>query len=66
MEPSYHERGTRVINSVRVRITEAIWANGARSFEVYRVDDDTDLTEDGCFDTEPTNEQIAMLLEGQS
>jgi hypothetical protein len=66
MEPTFHERGTRVVNNVHVRITELIWLDGGRSFEVHRVDDDTDLTEDGCFDTQPTNEQIAVLLEEKS
>jgi hypothetical protein len=46
-----------------VRITELLWPDGGQSFEVHRVDTDTDLTEHECFDAMPTDEQIAILLD---
>lgn len=38
-----------------------MWTDGGRSFEVVTAGG-MDLTEDGCFDTMPTDEQIAALL----
>jgi hypothetical protein len=58
-------RGTRVVAKVEVRITELMWDDGGRSFEVHRVDTDEDLTEDECFDAPPTDEQIQNLLDQQ-
>jgi hypothetical protein len=57
------DRGTRLVADVDVRVTELVWDDGARSFEVHRVDTGDDLTEDECFDTTPTDEQIAIRLD---
>ncbi len=57
------DRGTRVVTGVDVRITELVWDNGARSFEVHRVDTGEDLTINECFVDMPTDDQIAILLE---
>jgi hypothetical protein len=56
------DRGTRTIDDIRVQLTELVWDDGARSFDVRRTDTGVDLTEDGCFDTWPTDAQIAELL----
>jgi hypothetical protein len=60
------EHGTRTIAGVEIAVRELVWndsgADTGRSFEVYRVDTGEDLTEDGCFDTLPSDEQIAELL----
>ncbi len=56
------DRGTRTVNGVQVHITELVWHDEGRSFEVHRTDTGADLTEDGCFDTWPTDDQIADLL----
>jgi hypothetical protein len=56
------EHGTRVVDGVQVSICEQVWNGGGRSFSVFLADDlDVDFTEDGCFDTQPTAEQIAEL-----
>jgi hypothetical protein len=57
------DRGTRVVAGVEVRVTDLLWTNGGHSFEVHRVDTGVDLTEDGCFDDPPTDEQIEDLLD---
>ena len=57
------DRGTRVVADVEFGITELIWDDGARSFDVYRVDTEELLTETESFDAEPTDEQIRALLE---
>ena len=54
--------GTRTVNGVEVAVRELVWNDLGRSFEVHRVDTGDDLTEDGCFDTMPTDEQIGNLL----
>jgi hypothetical protein len=59
------DHGTRVVADIQVRVTELIWHDGARSFEVHRVDTGEDLTENDCSDQTPTDEQIANLLEQQ-
>jgi hypothetical protein len=56
------EHGVRTVAGVEVRVRELVWNDLGRSFEVHRVDTGEDLTEDGCFDTLPTDEQIAALL----
>jgi hypothetical protein len=56
------DRGTRTIDGIDLHLTELVWDDGGRSFEVRRTDTDTDLTEDGCLDTWPTDEQLANLL----
>lgn len=56
------EWGIRTVDGVKVSIAELIWTDEGRSFEVHRVSDDADLTEDGCLDTMPTDEQIRALL----
>lgn len=55
------DRGTRTVDGVQVYITEVVWADEARSFEVHRTDGN-DLTEDGCFDAWPSDAQITALL----
>lgn len=52
------DRGIRVVAGVEVRVTEQVWTDGGASFEVHRLDTGDDLTEDGCFDQLPTDEQI--------
>src|SRR2546421_10759062 len=57
------DRGRRLVAGGPVRITELLWPDGGQSYEVHRVDTDTDLTEHECFDAMPTDEQIAILLD---
>ncbi|SRR6266511_4476437 len=57
------DRGTRVVAGVEVRVTEVLWTDAGHSFEVHRVDTGDDLTEAGCFDDPPTDEQIEDLLD---
>ena len=56
------EHGLRTVAGVEVSVRELVWDDLGRSFEVHRVDTGDDLTEDGCFDTLPTDEQITDLL----
>jgi hypothetical protein len=56
-------RGTRIVSGVEVAITELIWDNDGRSFEVHRTDTGEDLTEDVCFDALPSDEQVGVLLD---
>ena len=56
------DRGTHTVDGIEVHITELVWADEGRSFEVHRTDTGADLTEDGCFDTWPTDDQITDLL----
>jgi hypothetical protein len=56
------DRGTRTVDGVHITITELVWDDEGRSFEVHRTDTGADLTEDGCFDTWPTDAQITDLL----
>jgi hypothetical protein len=57
------DRGLRVVADVEVQVTELLWTDGGHSFEVHRVDTGEDVTEDGCFDDPPTDEQIKDLLD---
>lgn len=43
------DRGTRIVSGVEVTITELIWDNDGRSFEVHRTDTGEDLTADVGF-----------------
>jgi hypothetical protein len=61
--PREVDRGRRVVAGVPVRVTELVWPDEGRSFQVYLVDGDVDLTENGCFDTMPTDAQITALLD---
>ncbi|ROO52763.1 hypothetical protein EDC02_7704 [Micromonospora sp. Llam0] len=56
------DRGTRTVDGVQAQITEVVWADEGRNFEVHRTDIGDDLTENGCFDTLPTDAQITALL----
>ncbi len=56
------DHGIRVVAGVQVTVRELVWDDGGRSFEVHRVDTGDDLTEDDCFDTMPTDGQIAARL----
>jgi hypothetical protein len=56
------DRGTRTVDGVPVTITEVVWDDDGRSFEVRRADTGADLTTDGCFDAWPTDAQIVDLL----
>ena len=64
--PRTVDRGSRVVAGVAVRVTELVWPDERRSYEVHLingdVDGDVDLTEDGCFDDPPTDAQISELL----
>ena len=55
--------GMYTVNDTVVQITELVWADGGRSFEVWRVSDEADLTSNECFDEFPTDEQIAAVLD---
>jgi hypothetical protein len=57
------DHGKRIVKGVEVQINELIWADGGRSFEVFRTKDEEDLTIDGCFDELPTNKQIEALFD---
>jgi hypothetical protein len=56
------DHGHRTVEGTEVEVWELTWNGGGRSFEVIRVSDGKDLTEQGAFDTLPTDEQIADLL----
>lgn len=56
------DHGRRTVNGVTVTVNEMVWNGGGRSFEVHRVDTGEDLTQDGCFDTLPTDDDITALL----
>ena len=56
------DHGVRAVADTEVRITELIWDDGARSFEVHDADTGDDLTPEACFDQPPTDEQIRTLL----
>lgn len=58
------ERAT--VLGVDVRIVLAVWDSGLRSYSVYRVADDADLTVEECFDDMPTSGQIAALLDSHN
>jgi hypothetical protein len=55
------EHGIRTVGLIDVTVTELVWRGGGRSFEVYTLGG-IDLTENGCFDTMPTDAQIVALL----
>ncbi len=68
--PREIDRGRRVVAGVPVRITELVWPDHRRSYEVHLVDvhlvdGDVDLTEHECFDQMPTDDQIQALLDQQ-
>jgi hypothetical protein len=54
--------GVRTVANLPVTVHELVWHSGGRSFEVHRVDTGADLTDAGCFDTMPTDDQIAGLI----
>ena len=56
------DHGIRVTCGIEVRITELIWDDGGRSFEVHRDSDGEDFTQDGCFDTIPTDRELTALV----
>ena len=56
------DHGVRTVATLPVTVRELVWRSGGRSFEVHRVDTGEDLTEAGCFDTIPTDDQIADLI----
>jgi hypothetical protein len=60
------DHGTRVIADVQVAITQLVWSDAGVSFEVHPVDTGADLTENGCFDQMPTDDQITDLLDPPS
>lgn len=60
-----HEVEVRTVDEIAVCIVRLTWSDGGLSYEVYRQDDDTDLTHDGCFDVLPTDDQIRALLDGE-
>jgi hypothetical protein len=60
------DRGTRVVGDSEVRITELIWNDGGRSFEVHDTGAGDDLTTNGCFDEIPTDAQLHALLNQQA
>jgi hypothetical protein len=60
--PRTIDRGSRVVAGVAVRVTELVWPDERRSYEVHLINGDVDLTEDGCFDDPPTDAQISELL----
>jgi hypothetical protein len=53
------DHGVRTVATLPVTVHELVWHSDARSFEVHRVDTGEDLTGAGCFDTMPTDHQIA-------
>jgi hypothetical protein len=64
--PQEYPYDERLVSGVPVRITELVWADEHRSYQVHIVDNDTDgnthLTENGCFDNPPTDTLINDLL----
>ena len=48
--------GSRTVAGIPVSVREL-----GRRFEVHRIDTGEDLTEDGCFDTMPTDQEITLL-----
>jgi hypothetical protein len=60
--PREYKYDERLVGGALVRITELVWPDGRRSFSVHLPDSEVDLTEDGCFDDPPTDEQISALL----
>lgn len=56
------EHATRTVAGVDVAVTELVWDDEGRSFEVHRLDDGTDLTEAACFDGHPSDAEITALL----
>lgn len=62
--PKEIDRGERLIQGERLHITELVWPDGGRSFEVHllRAGTCTDLTQDGCYDHMPSDEELAAAL----
>jgi hypothetical protein len=52
----------RYVNGVPVIVRRLIWNGGGVSFEVARTDTGADLTEDGAFDSFPTDADIIAQL----
>lgn len=62
--PREVDHGTRTVDGIHVRVTELVWADARRSFEVHF--GDIDLTENACLDGQPTDAQIRDLLAAYS
>ncbi|MEU1813401.1 hypothetical protein [Micromonospora aurantiaca (nom. illeg.)] len=45
-----------------MRIAELVWSKGESLFEVHLDETGDDLTQDGCLDHPPTDDEIAGLL----
>jgi hypothetical protein len=60
--PREYEYDKRLVSDDMVRITELVWPDERRSYDVHLVDGDIDLTENGCFDDPPTDAQIRGLI----
>lgn len=60
------EHTPRTVAGVDVAVTELVWDDNGRSFEVHRLDDGTDLTEAECFDDHPTDTEITALLQSHA
>jgi hypothetical protein len=61
-EPRDIDRGRRIVAGFAVRVTELIWPDAHRSYQVHLIDGDVDLTASGCLDDPPTDTQISDLL----
>ncbi len=55
-------RGARTVDGITVTITELIWPNMGRRFQVHRADTGTDLTMDGHLDGKPGDDDIRELI----
>jgi hypothetical protein len=60
--PREYKYDERLVGGALVRITELVWPDQRRSYQVHLPDSEIDLTENGCFDAPPTDEQISALL----
>jgi hypothetical protein len=59
------DHGVRMVGGVQVRVEQEVWELGGSSFSVYHVADGIDLTQaihGQCYDTMPSDEEIAVLL----
>jgi hypothetical protein len=63
-EPRDIDRGRRIVAGFAVRVTELVWPDEHRSYQVHLIDGDIGLTAAGYLDDPPTDEQIADLLAG--
>lgn len=59
-----HDKGTRTVYGIKVRIEESIWNEMEDSplYDVYRVSDDGCLTADGSLDSFPGDDTIRYLI----